>query len=107
MTEFLYHCKGRAKAVAVGQFSFTPDFILPSGVMVEVRDRLTADDRKMFLRLRAQHPQLDVRFVFLQASLPLFKGAEATCADWCLKHGFRYVDGRIPRTWISGTSHEC
>ncbi len=43
---------------------YLPDFILPSGIILEVKGRFTLDDRKKHLFLRQSNPDLDVRFVF-------------------------------------------
>lgn len=43
---------------------YTPDFILPNGIVVETKGYFDADDRKKHLLVRTSRPDLDIRFVF-------------------------------------------
>jgi hypothetical protein len=81
---------------------YLPDFILPSGIILEVKGRFTLDDRKKHLFLRQSNPDLDVRFVFDNPNNKLNKGAKTTYADWCNKNDFIFCklsDG-IPDSWL-------
>jgi len=80
--------------------TYTPDFILPNGVIIESKGRFVAADRKKHLKVKEQHPELDIRFVFSNSNSKLYKGAKSTYADWCTKHGFMYADKRIPDEWL-------
>jgi hypothetical protein len=44
--------------------NYIPDFFLPNGVILEVKGRFMIEDRKKHLFIKAQHPDLDIRFVF-------------------------------------------
>jgi len=44
--------------------SYTPDFELPNGIIIESKGRFVAADRKKHLLVQKQHPSLDIRFVF-------------------------------------------
>jgi hypothetical protein len=80
--------------------TYTPDFILPNGVIVETKGRFVPDDRKKHLRIKEQHPDLDIRFVFSNSRAKIRKGSKTSYADWCDKHGFVYADKRIPDEWL-------
>lgn len=80
--------------------SYTPDFILPNGVIVETKGRFVAADRKKHLLIKKQHPELDIRFVFTNSRNKISKGSKTSYADWCNKHGFIYADKEIPLEWI-------
>lgn len=80
--------------------TYTPDFILPNGIIVESKGRFVSDDRKKHLKVREQHPNLDIRFVFSNSRGKLSKGAKSTYGEWCNKHGFIYADKRIPDEWL-------
>jgi hypothetical protein len=80
--------------------SYTPDFILPNGVIVESKGRFVLDDRMKHVDIKKQHPHLDIRFVFSNSKAKINKGSKTTYADWCDKHGFKYADKRIPDTWL-------
>lgn len=81
--------------------TYTPDFILPNGVIVETKGRFVVDDRKKHLLLKQQHPDLDVRFVFSRSATRISKTSKTTYAAWCEKYGFTYADKRIPTAWLN------
>ena len=80
--------------------TYTPDFVLPNGIIVESKGRFVAADRKKHLKVKEQHPDLDIRFVFSNSRAKLNKGAKSTYGDWCDKYGFTYADKRIPDEWL-------
>ena len=80
--------------------TYTPDFILNNGVIIETKGRFLTTDRRKHLCIKKQHPKLDIRFVFTNSRSKLSKGAKSTYAEWCIKHGFRYYDRIIPEDWL-------
>ena len=80
--------------------TYTPDFELPNGIIIETKGRFTAADRFKHLSVKEQHPELDIRFVFSNPQAKLSKGAKSTYAQWCDKHGFLYAKETIPLEWI-------
>ena len=80
--------------------TYTPDFILPNGVIIESKGRFVLDDRKKHLKVREQNPDLDIRFVFSNSRNKIRKGSKTTYAMWCEKNNFLYADKRIPDEWI-------
>ena len=81
--------------------TYTPDFILPNGIIVETKGLWTSEDRTKHLLIREQHPELDVRLCFQNASNKLRKGSKTTYAMWCEKKGIKYCDKTIPKTWLN------
>jgi hypothetical protein len=81
--------------------TYTPDFKLPNGIIIESKGRFVQADRKKHLIIQDQHPFLDIRFVFSNSKAKLYKGAKSTYGDWCNKHGFLYADKRIPDEWLT------
>lgn len=79
---------------------YTPDFILPNGIIIETKGRFVAADRKKHLLIQQQHSELDIRFVFSNSRAKLSKGAKSTYGEWCEKHGFLYADKQIPEEWL-------
>lgn len=80
--------------------TYTPDFLLPNGIIIEVKGRFTSEDRRKHLAVKKQHPYLDIRFVFENSKRKLSKGAKTTYGLWCEKHGFQYYDRIIPEEWL-------
>lgn len=79
--------------------TYTPDFILPNGIIVETKGRFVAADRKKHLLIQKQF-DYDIRFVFQNARAKLFKGAKSTYSQWCDKYGFLWAQGSIPEEWL-------
>ena len=81
--------------------SYTPDFVLESnGINVETKGRFVPADRRKHLRIKAQYPKLDIRFVFTNSKAKINKGSKTSYADWCMRHGFLYADKVIPDEWL-------
>ena len=80
--------------------TYTPDWKLPNGIIVETKGRFVSDDRKKHLLVRAQHPEYDIRFVFQSSAAKINKGSKTSYADWCTKNGFKYADKLIPESWV-------
>ena len=79
---------------------YHPDFKLPNGIFVETKGRFLTDDRKKHLLIRAQSPELDIRFLFQNSKSKISKGSKTTYADWCIKYGFKFADKAIPADWL-------
>jgi hypothetical protein len=80
--------------------TYTPDFELPNGIIIESKGRFVVADRKKHLLIKKQHPDLDIRFVFSNSKAKINKGSKTTYGMWCDKHGFLYADKLIPKEWI-------
>lgn len=80
--------------------TYTPDVVLPNGIIIELKGRFTAVDRKKHLLIQEQRPDLDIRFVFMRAATKLSKASNTTYGMWASKNGFIYADKEIPTCWI-------
>ena len=80
---------------------YKPDWVLPNGVVVEIKGRFTAADRSKHLAIKQRHPAVDIRFVF-QYDNTLSKQSTTRYSDWCEKHGFLYAFKSIPKEWTIG-----
>lgn len=80
--------------------SYTPDFKLSNGIIIESKGRFIAEDRRKHILIKEQHPELDIRFIFSNPDKKLKKGAKSTYADWCRKHGFKFAKKDIPDKWV-------
>lgn len=80
--------------------TYTPDFELPNGIIVETKGKFEAQDRAKHLYIRLQHPDLDIRFVFQRPNERISKNSKTTYAMWAEKHGFRWAAKEIPDAWI-------
>jgi Phage endonuclease I len=80
---------------------YTPDFVLPNGIIIEGKGRLVTSDRMKHLYIQKQHPHLDIRFVFSNSKVKINKGSKTSYGDWATKHGFKYADKQIPEEWLN------
>lgn len=87
------------------QSHYTPDFrIEKSGgdIFIEAKGRMDAACRQKHILLKQQHPDLDLRFVFMNQNQKLYKGSDTTLAQWAEQHGFVYAHKHIPQEWLQG-----
>ena len=80
--------------------TYTPDFILDNGIIIETKGIFDSEDRRKHMEIRKQHPELDIRFVFENSKRKLRKGAKSTYGQWCFKHGFEYATRVVPEEWL-------
>ena len=80
--------------------TYTPDFLLNNGIIIETKGRFVTEDRRKHLCIQKQHPELDIRFVFTNSRNKISKVSKTTYASWCNKHGFKYYDRIIPEDWL-------
>jgi hypothetical protein len=80
----------------VARRSYTPDFFLPNGVIIEAKGRYTPKDRKISIAMR--DADIDVKMVF-QYDNRLSRKSKTRYSDWCEKHGIDYAVRQIPEEW--------
>ena len=103
LTELKYRYKYEAMKIECEDLTYrtyTPDFILKNGIIIETKGRFLSADRKKHIAIKKQHPDLDIRFVFTNSRSKLQKGAKSSYGQWCDKYGFRYYDRIIPEDWL-------
>lgn len=86
------------------QHRYTPDFVLPNGIIIETKGRFTPKDRQKMALVITQHPELDIRMVFSNSKTKLSKASKTTYGMWCDKHGILYANKSIPLEWINETT---
>jgi hypothetical protein len=80
--------------------SYCPDIIFDNGIICEIKGLLDKETRRKHLAIKAQHPELDIRFVFQNSRNKLSKAkGSLTYAKWCERHGFLFADKIIPPEW--------
>lgn len=81
---------------------YTPDFVLPNGIVIETKGRFQSADRKKHIAVKAEHPHLDIRFVFSNPNAKIAKNSKTTYAMWCEKNGFQYASAKEPPiAWLA------
>ena len=53
--------------------SYTPDFILRNGIIIEAKGRFLPRERVRAIAIKKQFPYLDIRFVFSNSNAKIYK----------------------------------
>ena len=80
--------------------TYTPDFILPNGIIIETKGRWVTEDRSKHLLIKEQYPDIDLRFVFQNANNKIRKGSQTTYAQWCEKNDIKWCEKLVPDSWL-------
>ena len=81
--------------------TYTPDFTLDNGIIIETKGVFDSEDRRKHLQVQKQHPELDIRFVFTNLYAKLYKGSKTTYAEWCDKNNFLASHRINPKEWLT------
>jgi hypothetical protein len=85
--------------------TYTPDFYLPDfDLFIETKGLFTYSDRQKHLCIQEQHPDMDLRFVFMAPHNKLSRKSKSTYSSWCTAKGFLFSDERIPKEWTRASS---
>jgi len=85
------------------EHTYSLDFELENGILVESKGYFKASDRSKHLEMKKQNPGLDIRFLFMHDNR-IHKNSDTRYSDWCIKHGFTYAIspfGIIPKEWLN------
>jgi len=79
---------------------YNPDFIISGfNFIVETKGLLDRESKRKMLAVKRQHPELDIRFVFMSANKKI-PGSKQTHGEWASKNGFMYAEQEIPQEWV-------
>ena len=79
---------------------YIPDFQLPNGILIEVKGWFPPEDRSKMIAVKECNPDLDIRFIFLNANGKISKDSKTTYGEWAEKHGFQYASRHLPIEWL-------
>jgi len=81
--------------------TYSPDFTIEGkDFLIEAKGLFTTTDRGKHLLIKKQHPELDIRFLFMRANNKLYKGSKTTYSGWCERYGFKWCQGFLPQEWL-------
>lgn len=84
--------------------SYTPDFILPNGVIIEAKGYWDAESRRKMALVVEQNPHLKLKML-LQRDNTISKKSKTKYSDWAKARGIECVvspQGIIPEEWLHG-----
>lgn len=79
---------------------YTPDFLLPGGILVETKGKFSSQNRTKMLAVKESNPDEDIRMLFMRNNY-LTKKKAGTYGDWCDRNGFKWAVGRVPEEWLN------
>jgi hypothetical protein len=98
--KFKYEQTKLSYVVPAQLHTYTPDFELDNGIIVETKGRWTAADRKKMGLIFEQHPEKDIRMLFALDN-KISKNSRTKYSDWCEKRGIKYAIGAaVPQEWL-------
>ena len=81
--------------------NYTPDFILPNGVILECKGYWDSEDRRKIKSVKEQNPDIDLRMVFQSPFNTISKKSKTTYAQWCENQGIPWTSFKnIPLDWL-------
>ncbi len=79
--------------------TYTPDLELENKIIVEIKGRWTAHDRRKMGYVIEQNPDLDIRMLFA-VNNKIARNSRTRYADWCEKRSIKYAIGKaVPEEW--------
>ncbi len=100
--DFTYESEKIKYEVPSSTHVYTPDFRLASGIYIEAKGRFDLEARKKMELVVEQHPELDIRMLFMRDNL-INKKAKTTYSGWCDKRGIKChvsPSGEVPDEWL-------
>ena len=85
---------------------YTPDFVLENGICIECKGWFLLDARKKMIFVRSSNPNLDIRFIFMDADVRIKKSSYTTLGDWSTKHKFMWARETVPKSWVDEEKSE-
>lgn len=82
---------------AVATRSYTPDFFLDNGVIIEAKGRFTPKDRKIALAMKEAGTPTKMLFQF---NNKLSRKSKTRYSDWCKKNEIDYAIRNVPDEWL-------
>lgn len=79
---------------------YSPDFLLPNGIFIEIKGLWTLKDRQKHLLIKSQYRTLDIRLVFSNSRKKISKCSLTSYADFCENNGIKFADKLIPKDWL-------
>lgn len=89
---------GDCGGAAYARRSYTPDFFLPNGRIIEVKGRFTVKDRKIAVAMKEAGVVICYLFGF---DNKLNRTSKTRYTDWCAQQGLECAVKEIPKEWLT------
>lgn len=83
---------------------YIPDFLMLArsgkAILIECKGHFPSPQRTKMIAVKKSHPDLDIRFMFANASERLGKNSKQNYGQWAAKNKFKWCEGTvIPKSW--------
>lgn len=83
---------------------YVPDFLMLArsgkAILIECKGHFPSNQRTKMIAVKKAHPDLDIRFLFVNASERLGKRSKQNYGQWATKNSFKWSEGTtIPKSW--------
>lgn len=83
---------------------YVPDFLMLArsgkAILIECKGHFPAVQRAKMVAVKRDHPNTDIRFLFVNAKEHINKKSKTTYGKWCDQNGFKWSEGTvIPKSW--------
>jgi len=96
-----YEYEGKSFPYTI-QHLYTPDFILPNGVVLETKGYWRPEDRRKVKQVITENPEIDLRMVFQDPYKKISKKSKTTYSKWCQRYGIKWCAFHaIPIDWLT------
>lgn len=98
---FLYEDKSQRMEYVIpeSKHKYNPDWNV-AGMILETKGLWDKQDRDKILLILDQYPGIDLRMVFENPKLPIYKGSKTSYAAWCDKNNIKWGTMADVPTWI-------
>ena len=84
------------------EHKYTPDFVLPNGIILETKGYWDPADRRKIRQVIADNPEIDLRMIFQDPYKKISKKSKTTYAKWCQRYGIKWCAFHtIPIDWLT------
>lgn len=84
--------------------SYIPDIILTKmlgdKMYIELKGKFDRDAQQKMVLVKSEHPELDIRLVFMRDNRMSKNTKTKTYSDWARQKGFPFAVGHIPDGWL-------
>jgi hypothetical protein len=70
-------------------------------IVVEAKGWWAPKARLAEIECIKQHPEYDIRYVFMRSTTKINKTSRTSYGDVCVKNNIMFADGRIPDDWLN------
>lgn len=79
--------------------TYTPDFFLENGVVIEVKGIFTVKDRKIAMAMKEQHPEVRMVYIFSKDN-KLSRNAKTRYTEWCKNRDIPCCVKEVRKEWL-------